>query len=136
MTSWWPWARLAVSLLGFAAIIGQLPQGSTVPWSNEVLHVVFPLFLLADVLVAPKRRILTWPTLAVIAASPLAWAAYTLVRANLATSPGTGDPYWYPYPFLNPQITPPLVHRLGGYPVPGVPRSSTSARRARGVRDV
>src|SRR5690606_29162375 len=145
MTTWWPWARLAASALGFAAVVGQLaltlsialeattawgshlptvaanffsfftilsnvgaavmlavavvwawtrgrgaareprwlaialacvatymivtgivynlllrgvelPQGTTLGWSNEVLHVVVPLFLLVDVLFAPQRR--------------------------------------------------------------------------------
>lgn len=87
----------------------ELPQGSTVPWSNEVLHVVIPLFMLADVLFAPKRRILSWRILATIAAFPVAWACYTLIRADLIVAPATGDPYWYPYPFLNPHIT------AGGY---------------------
>ena len=36
-----------------------LPQGSEpIPWSNEILHLVGPLFLLADVLLAPLRRAL------------------------------------------------------------------------------
>ncbi len=33
---------------------------------------------------------------------PLVWVAYTLLRAPFIVNPGTGDPYWYPYPFLNP----------------------------------
>lgn len=86
-----------------------LPQGATVPWSNEVLHVVIPLFLLADVLFAPRRRALSWGALGTIAVFPIVWAVYTLVRANLITAPATGRPYWYPYPFLDPHITP------GGY---------------------
>jgi hypothetical protein len=206
MTTWWPWARLAASALGFAAIIAQLsltvqtalaadtaygshlptvatnffsfftilsnvgaavvlaiaafwalssgrdasreprwlaitlgcvstymivtgivynlllrgvelPQGTTVPWSNEVLHVVIPLFLLADVLFAPKRRMLSWRTVLAIAAFPIAWAVYTLVRANLITAPATGDAYWYPYPFLNPHITPGGYLGVAGYVV-------------------
>jgi hypothetical protein len=204
MTTWWPWARIAASALGFAAIIAQLsltvsiavnattewgahlptvwvnffsfftilsnlsaavvlavaaiwawtkgrdaareprwlavalscvatymittgivynlllrgiplPQGATVPWSNEVLHVVFPLFLLADVLFAPKRRMLSWATLWTIAAFPIIWAIYTLARANLIIAPATGDPYWYPYPFLNPHITPGGYLGVAGY---------------------
>lgn len=87
----------------------ELPQGSTVPWSNEVLHVVAPLFLLADVLFAPRRRGLGWGAVSVVAAFPVAWVAYTLARANLVVSPATGEPYWYPYPFLDPHVTP------GGY---------------------
>ncbi|MGB3373559.1 MAG: Pr6Pr family membrane protein [Microbacterium sp.] len=206
MTTWWPWARLAASVLGFAAIIAQLartlqtalaaetpwgshlltvttnyfsfftvlsnlgaalvlmiavgwawtggrqatreprwlavslscvatymivtgivynlllrgielPQGSTVPWSNEVLHVVIPLFLLADVLFAPRRRMLSWHTVLTIAAFPIVWAVYTLVRANLIIAPTTGDPYWYPYPFLNPHITPGGYLGVAGYVV-------------------
>ena len=93
----------------------ELPQGATVPWSNEALHVVIPLFLLVDVLFAPKRRMLSWGTLGTIAAFPIAWAIYTLVRANLIIAPATGDPYWYPYPFLNPNVTPGGYLGVAGY---------------------
>lgn len=86
----------------------ELPQGQTVPWSNEVLHVIGPLFLLIDVLFAPRRRGLPWATIGIVVMYPIVWAVYTLVRANLVTNPGTGDPWWYPYPFLNP-------HLQGGY---------------------
>lgn len=78
-----------------------LPQGGTVPWSNEVLHVVVPLFLLADVLFAPRRRALPWSTVLVAAIYPIVWVAYTLLRSELITAPATGDPWWFPYPFLN-----------------------------------
>ena len=37
-----------------------LDQGVTVPWSNEVLHVVVPVILLLDVLFAPRRRAVSW----------------------------------------------------------------------------
>lgn len=85
-----------------------LPQGATVAWSNEVLHVVIPLLMLLDVLVAPRRRALRWSAVAVAAVFPIVWVVYTLVRANLVVSPGTGEHWWYPYPFLNP-------HQPGGY---------------------
>lgn len=80
----------------------ELPQGVTVPWSNEVLHVVVPLFLAVDLFAAPKRRALGWSTVGIIAIYPVAWVVYTLVRADLIVAPATGDPYWYPYPFLDP----------------------------------
>ena len=86
----------------------ELPQGATVAWANEMMHLVGPLVLLADVLVAPGRRPLRKRTVLVIAAFPVVWAVYTLVRGPLVTSPATGLPYWYPYPFLNP-------HQPGGY---------------------
>ncbi|GAA1146346.1 MULTISPECIES: Pr6Pr family membrane protein [Microbacterium] len=82
----------------------QLPQGVTLPWSNEVLHVVIPLFLLADVLFAPRRRALGWGAVLITAIFPIVWAVYTLLRANLIVAPATGDPWWYPYPFLDPHL--------------------------------
>ena len=77
-------------------------------WTNETLHVIIPLVMLADVLLAPHRRALPWSTLWIVAAFPIAWAAYTLLRANLITAPFSGNPWWYPYPFLDP-------HLQGGY---------------------
>jgi hypothetical protein len=87
-----------------------LEQGSLpVPWSNEVLHLIGPLFLLVDVLIGPARRALRWRAVGIVLVFPLAWSAYTLIRGSLVTSPVTGDPWWYPYPFLNP-------HGPGGWP--------------------
>ncbi len=85
-----------------------LPQGQTVPWSNEVLHVVIPLFMLVDVLFAPKRRALPWKAMFIAVAFPIVWAVYTLIRANFIISPANGNAWWYPYPILDP-------HRQGGY---------------------
>ena len=81
----------------------ELPQGSEpVPWSNEVLHVVAPLFLLADAFVAVRRRPLPWRDTLWVLGFPIAWVIYTLVRGPLVTDPTIGPGYWYPYPFLNP----------------------------------
>jgi len=83
-----------------------LPQGQTVPWSNEILHVVAPLYMLLDWLFAPgrsplRRRVTWW-----IAVFPIVWAVYTLLRAPIAADPVTGRQPWYPYPFLNPATSP------------------------------
>lgn len=83
-----------------------LPQGTTVVWANEVLHVVIPLVMLIDLLFAPKRRALPWKTVWAIIAFPIAWIIYTLVRANFVIAPATGNAWWYPYPFLDPNIVP------------------------------
>lgn len=80
----------------------QLEPGAVVPWSNEVLHLIGPLFLLADLFVGPRRRALSWRSLWWIVAFPIVWVGYTMVRGPQITNPGTGDPFWYPYPFLNP----------------------------------
>ena len=83
-----------------------LPQGSTVPWSNEILHVWAPLFILLDVFFGPLRRRLSWRALWTIIAFPIVWVIYTLVRGPLVTDFRTGNPWWYPYPFLNPNLQP------------------------------
>jgi hypothetical protein len=82
----------------------ELPQGVTVPWSNEVLHVVIPLFMLVDLFFAPRRRALAWSIAWIIVIYPIVWVVYTLVRGPLITAPATGLPYWYPYPFLDPNL--------------------------------
>ncbi|WP_328530278.1 Pr6Pr family membrane protein [Nocardioides sp. NBC_00368] len=74
------------------------------PWANEVLHLIGPIFLVADLLFAPPRRRLPWRTIAVVISWPIAWVVYTLVRGELVVSPLTGDGWWYPYPFLNPHV--------------------------------
>jgi hypothetical protein len=80
----------------------QLPQGATLGWSNEVLHLVAPLYLFIDWLFAPGRRPLesksVWPVLIF----PFVWGIYTLIRGPLTYDGILKNPYWYPYPFMNP----------------------------------
>ncbi|HEU0180584.1 MAG TPA: Pr6Pr family membrane protein [Agromyces mariniharenae] len=75
-----------------------LDQATTVPWSNEILHVWAPLYLVADWVLAPGRRRVAWRRLWTIAIFPLAWAGYTMIRGAIVG--------WYPYPFLNPDVEP------------------------------
>lgn len=72
----------------------ELPQGQTVPWSNEILHVVGPLVVIIDWLFAPGRNRLPWSRVWAVVVFPVLWAAYTLIRGPIVG--------WYPYPFLNP----------------------------------
>lgn len=85
-----------------------LPQGTTVVWSNEVLHVVGPLFLLVDLLAGTWPPRLSWRAILGILVFPVLWIVYTLVRGPLVTNPTTGAAWWYPYPFLDP-------HAVNGY---------------------
>jgi hypothetical protein len=80
----------------------ELPQGSTLGWSNEVLHVVVPILALLDWLFAPGRSSIEWNQLWKILVFPIVWAVYTMIRGPFTPNEVTGDPYWYPYPFLNP----------------------------------
>jgi len=80
----------------------ELPQGSTLGWSNEVLHVVIPIVLLVDWLFAPGRRRLGWGVVGIIVIYPIVWIAYTLIRGPFIFNDLTQASGWYPYPFLNP----------------------------------
>jgi hypothetical protein len=82
----------------------ELPQGTTVPWSNEVLHVIGPIFLLLDVLFGSSPARLPWRAVLGILVFPLLWVAYTLIRGPRVTNPTTGAAWWYPYPFLDPHV--------------------------------
>ena len=97
---------LFITFAVYNALLRHLPPSpgaaESVPWSNEIVHVLAPLLLVVDLLFSPGRRRLPWNALLAIIGLPLAWVAYTLVRANLIEDPVTGTPYWYPYPFLNP----------------------------------
>lgn len=75
-----------------------LDQATTVPWSNEILHVWAPLYVLVDWVFGPGRRPIPWRRLWLVAVYPLAWVVYTMVRGPIAD--------WYPYPFLNPDVAP------------------------------
>lgn len=84
-------------------------------WTNETLHVLIPLVMLADVLFAPRRRALPWKAMLIAVLFPIVWAVYTLVRAGFITGPATGDPWWYPYPFLDPHLVPGGYLGVSGY---------------------
>jgi hypothetical protein len=84
----------------------ELPQGATLAWSNEVLHVVAPVLVVLDWLFAPGRRPLAWRSLWIVVVFPIVWAAYTLVRGPFTPNELTGVSYWYPYPFLDPNLSP------------------------------
>lgn len=84
----------------------ELPQGATVPWSNEILHVVAPIWMLLDWILAPGRSPISWRALWGYLVFPIVWVIYTLVRGPFTPNELKGEPYWYPYPFLNPHLSP------------------------------
>lgn len=83
-----------------------LPQGSTVGWSNEILHVIAPLYMLLDWLFAPGRRRVDAKWIWVVIVFPIVWVIYTLIRGPLTVDEVYGKKVWYPYPFLNPTTSP------------------------------
>ena len=72
-----------------------LSQGVTVWWSNEVLHLIVPIYMVVDWLFAPGARRVQWRTVFYVAAFPVVWVAYTMLRGPLAIDPFTGVG-WYP----------------------------------------
>jgi len=71
-------------------------------YAIEVLHVVLPLYFIADLLFAARRRGLPWWTLGVLVGYPLVWVFYTMVRGAFTPDPSGATTWWYPYPFLDP----------------------------------
>ncbi len=121
-------------------------EGATVPWSNEILHVVGPLLIVVDWLFAPGRIRLDWTTIWWVVSFPIVWAVYSMIRGPLAYDYVAGKRTWYPYPFLDPSNSPEgyvsvafyivliaavigglgcaviWVSRRGRWPLPPVPR--------------
>ena len=75
-----------------------LDQATTLPWSNEILHVWAPLYVVLDWVLAPGRRTIAWQRIWTIAIFPIVWVVYTMIRGAITA--------WYPYPFLNPAVSP------------------------------
>lgn len=82
-----------------------LPQGSTLGWSNEVLHVIACLWLLLDWLLAPGRTPIASSQIWKILVFPIVWVIYTLIRGPIVADTVYGNNFWYPYPFLNPNTS-------------------------------
>jgi hypothetical protein len=101
----------------YNALLRGVPQAAeaVVPWSNEILHVVAPLFLLVDLLLGSRRRALAWRTIVGILVFPVVWIVYTMVRGPLTEAPATGFPPWYPYPFLYADKVPGGYLGVAGY---------------------
>ena len=71
-------------------------------WTNEVMHVIGPLYLVLDWLFAPGRRAIDWRHVWTVLAFPILWVVYTLIRGPLVYDQVKVQWTWYPYPFLNP----------------------------------
>jgi hypothetical protein len=79
-----------------------VPPGSQLDWANEVMHVVAPILVLADWLIAPHRPRLSFRAAWLVIAFPLAWLLYTFIRGPLVPDEINRTPYHYPYAFLDP----------------------------------
>lgn len=88
-----------------------VPDPDTLTWASEIKHVVAPIVFALDLILHIGRAPYRWGDAALALIYPVLWAGYTLVRGEFVTDPLTGNPWWYPYGFLDP-------HRAaGGYAV-------------------
>ena len=72
-----------------------------VPWSGIALHFILPVFALADWVLSPRRRRVSFRVLLAVVGYPVVWGIVTMIRGSLVG--------WYPYYFLDPaQISSPL----------------------------
>lgn len=109
------WLSLLFLCIGSAVVITGLvynlllrndgaPDPDTLVWASEIKHVVAPLVFAADLVLHVARRPLRWSDATLALIFPVVWAVYTLARGEFITDPLTGNPWWYPYGFLNPHI--------------------------------
>jgi hypothetical protein len=84
----------------------KLPQGTTVEWSTEVLHVIACAYILLDWFIATGRVPLSWRALRAVIVFPLVWVVYTMVRAPFTVGSTLNGTPFYPYPFLDPSHAP------------------------------
>lgn len=80
----------------------ELPQGTTLAWSNEVLHLIAPLLVAADWCIAPGRSPMRWRAVFAVLPFPIVWTVYTMLRGPQIYDELQRRQGWYPYPFLNP----------------------------------
>lgn len=82
-----------------AALLSGSQEDLSVPlaWVDAVVHQWVPLVMLADWLIVPPHRRITWKRAAWWLVYPLVYVVYSLIRGPIVD--------WYPYPFLNPDHT-------------------------------
>ena len=88
---------MTVTFVVFAVLLRGLQEElqTNIVWVDSVLHRVMPVAVMADWLIEPPHRPLTFRrALGPWLAPPLAWTGFTLIRGAIDG--------WYPYPFLDP----------------------------------
>jgi hypothetical protein len=68
---------------------------TSVIWVDNVVHRIFPLIVVADWLIAPPSRRITFRKGLIWLTYPAVYIVYTLIRGPRVD--------WYPYPFLDPR---------------------------------
>ena len=85
---------MTVTLVVYALLLSGTNVDTPTSWVNTVVHQLMPIAVIADWLIDPPRRQISFRDSLVWLVYPLAWTAYTLIRGLIVD--------WYPYPFLDP----------------------------------
>lgn len=70
---------------------------TAVPWDNTVLHYIMPIAVAALWFVDPPKQNFSYLRSLLWIIFPLGYGAYTWIRGAIVG--------WYPYPFMNPEIS-------------------------------
>ncbi len=87
---------LTVTFLVVIILLNGVDVQLQLVWVDVVLHKIFPIIVVADLLLDPPRTRLVMGDIVTLLIYPLVWTLLTVIR-------GAVDPArWYPYPFLDP----------------------------------
>lgn len=83
------------------------PDGSVLPWADDVVHIVGPALVLVDWFVAPDRvRLpLRLRTVRLVAAAPVVWLLVAMARGPFTGDQASDAVHYYPYGFLDPDTS-------------------------------
>ncbi|MEP6478550.1 MAG: Pr6Pr family membrane protein [Rhodoglobus sp.] len=85
---------IAVVGIVYNTLLTGLEGGVSLEWANTVLHVVLPIYAVADWILFGDRTAVPWKKLWLVVIYPIVWVVVVLFR-------GATDG-WVPYPFLDP----------------------------------
>lgn len=85
---------MTVTFVVFALLLSNTDVDTALPWVNTVVHQIMPIAVVADWLIDPPDRRITFRQSLRWLTYPLLWIGYTFIRGQRAG--------WYPYPFLDP----------------------------------
>jgi hypothetical protein len=85
---------MTITGLIYAVLLAGYHLPLALPWVNDVLHRLMPAVFLADWLLLPPGRRISYRSALGWLVFPLVYLVYTLARGPSA--------HWYPYPFLDP----------------------------------
>ncbi len=84
---------MAITGIVYSLLLANADVQTPIPWINAVLHYIFPVLIVADWLIDPPKKTITFKKALIWLTFPVVYAIYSLVRG--------ASTHWYPYPFLN-----------------------------------